>query len=79
MQTAVNAKNQYYHDRIFRGIVLANAQIPDWLEIKLTPQEIESKRQAAIEKRLEKMPELNDAIRKALEIKGHLVEVVPAK
>jgi lysophospholipase L1-like esterase len=79
VQTAVNAKNQYYHDRIFRGVVLSGAQIPDWLDIKLTPQEIEAKRKAAIETRLEKMPELNEAIRKALAIKPHMVEIVPAK
>jgi lysophospholipase L1-like esterase len=79
VQTAINAKNQYYHDRIFRGVVLANAQVPDWLDLKLTPQEIEAKRKAAIEARSEKLPELNEAIRKALMIKPHTVEIVPAK
>lgn len=79
VQAAVNAKNQYYHDRIFRGVVLSNAQIPDWLDLKLSPTEVEAKRKAAIETRMEKMPELNEAIRKALVIKAHEVEVVPAK
>src|SRR5262249_45395288 len=61
VQTAVNAKNQYYHTRIFRGVVLSNAQIPDWLDIKLSPTEVEAKRKAAIESRSEKLPELNEA------------------
>jgi lysophospholipase L1-like esterase len=76
---AVQAKNKYYHDRIFRGVVLSSAQIPDWLDIKITPQEIEAKKKAAIEKRLEKLPELDEAIRKALEMKPHEVEIVPVK
>lgn len=75
---AVKAKNQYHHDRIFRGVVLSPANIPDWLDIKLTAAEIESKRQAAIADRMTKLPELDAAIRKALETKPHQVEIVPA-
>ena len=55
------------------------AAVPDWLDIKLTPQEIEEKRKAAFEERMAKMPELDAAVRKALEMKPHTVEVVPAK
>ena len=33
---AVQAKNKYYHDRIFRGVVLAQINIPDFLDIKVT-------------------------------------------
>jgi lysophospholipase L1-like esterase len=76
---AVKAKNQYYHDRIFRGVVLSPASIPDWLDIKLTPAEIDSKRQAAIADRMAKLPELDAAIRQALEMKPHQVEVVPVE
>jgi lysophospholipase L1-like esterase len=79
VQAAVEAKNRYYHDRIFRGVVLSAPQIPDWLDIKLSPQDIETKRQAAIEDRIKKRPELNDSIVKALVIKPHTVEIVPAK
>ncbi len=74
---AVKAKNQYYHDRIFRGVVLSPANIPDWLDIKLTAAEIETKRQAAIADRMAKLPELDAAIRAALAIKSHEVEIVP--
>lgn len=74
---AVKAKNQYYHDRIFRGVVLSPANIPDWLDIKLTAAEIETKRQAAVTDRMAKLPELDAAVRQALEMKPHQVEVVP--
>ena len=65
-------------DRIFRGVVLANASIPDWLGVNLTTEEIESRRKAAIEERMAKLPELDAAIRKALTPRPHKVEIVPA-
>lgn len=76
---AVEAKNKYHHDRIFRGIVLSQAQIPDWLGLKMSPQDIDAKRKAAVEERMAKMPELDAAVKKALEIKPHTVEVTLAK
>jgi hypothetical protein len=76
---AVKAKNQYHHDRIFRGVVLSPANIPDWLDIKLSAAEIEAKRQVAIADRMAKLPEFDAAIRKALEMKPHPVEITPAK
>jgi lysophospholipase L1-like esterase len=75
---AVEAKNRFYHDRIFRGIVLSFVSIPDYLNIKLTPQEINARREAAIKERLAKLPEMDEVIRKALIIKPHLVEIAPA-
>jgi lysophospholipase L1-like esterase len=79
VKAAIEKKNLYFHDRIFRGVVLAGVQLPDWLGVKLTPQEVEQKRQTAYEERMAKMPEYDDAIRKALEMKPHTVEVVPVK
>jgi lysophospholipase L1-like esterase len=76
---AVKAKNSYYHDRIFRGIVLAQVNIPDFLDLKLKPADIEAKRRSAIEERLQKLPALDEAIRVALVLKPHLVEVVPVE
>jgi lysophospholipase L1-like esterase len=78
VKAAVEAKNKYHHDRVFRGVVLSNANVPDWLGVKLTPKDIEEKRKAAYEERMEKMPELDEAVRKTLEMKPHLVEIVPA-
>src|SRR5262249_40772478 len=76
--TAVQAKNQYYHDRIFRGVVLSQVVIPDWLDIKLPTSDVEAKRQAAISDRMTKLPELDAAIRAALIMKPHNVEIVPS-
>ena len=79
VKAAIEKKNAFHHQRIFRGVVLSNASIPDWLDIKLTPKEIEDKRQAAFEDRIAKMPELDDAVRKTLEMKPYTVEIVPVK
>ncbi len=79
VKTAIEKKNQYHHDRIFRGVVLAGVQVPDWLDLKLNQAEIERRRQAAFEERLAKMSEYDDAVRNALEMKPHTVEIVPAK
>lgn len=76
---AVKAKNKYYHDRVFRGIVLAQVSIPDFLDVKLEPAEIEAKRRAAMSERMAKLPELDAAISQALAPRSHRVEIVPAK
>jgi len=73
---AVQAKNNYYHDRIFRGVQLADVRLPEFLDIHLTPEEIEAKRHAAIAARLLKMPQYDTAIQKALVIHPHSVEIV---
>ncbi|MCE9604657.1 MAG: SGNH/GDSL hydrolase family protein [Planctomycetia bacterium] len=79
IRKAIEAKNKFYHDRIFRGIILSSVSIPDYLGIKLTPQEIESKKQAAIAERTQELPTLEAAIRKTLELKSHKVTIAPAK
>jgi lysophospholipase L1-like esterase len=75
VKAAVEAKNRYHHDRVFRGVVLAQANIPDWLGLKLSAAEIDSRRKAAFEERMARLPELDAAIRKNLEIRPHTVEV----
>jgi lysophospholipase L1-like esterase len=75
VKAAVEAKNKYHHDRIFRGVVLAQASIPDWLGLKLSAAEIDRRRKAALEERLARLPELDAAIHKALEPRPHTVEV----
>ncbi|MCE9611470.1 MAG: SGNH/GDSL hydrolase family protein [Chthoniobacter sp.] len=72
---AVRAKNQYFHDKIFHGVLRAGG-IPDFLEI--TPEMLEAKRAEAFKKRMAMMPELFDAIRKALVMQAHAVEIVPS-
>lgn len=53
--------------------------LPDWLGIKLTPDDIKAKREAAYAERIAKMPELDAAIRKACESKPHTVTIAPVK
>ncbi|HTE16790.1 MAG TPA: SGNH/GDSL hydrolase family protein [Armatimonadota bacterium] len=60
---AVFAKNKYYHDQIFRGVVLNNA-VP------------EADKSAMIDERMKGMPALETAIREALVLKPHRFEVV---
>ena len=79
VRVAVEAKNRFHHDAIFRGIVLSNVSIPEWLGLNLTPQEIESKRQTAITERLAKLPALDAEVAKALAMKANTFDIVPAK
>jgi lysophospholipase L1-like esterase len=79
VRAAIEAKNRYYHDRIFRGVVLSSAAIPDWLGIQMTSKEIEAKRESAVTERMGKLPELDDAIAASLKIKPHEVVISVAK
>lgn len=79
VKAAVEAKNRFHHDMIFRGIVLANVSIPDWLGLKFTPPEIETKRQAAMTERLAKLPALDADVAKTLAMKANTFEIVPVK
>ncbi len=71
----IKAKNDYYHHKIFRGVILAEVKIPDFLEVKV--DNVEEKRAKALKERMAKMPELFDTIKKALVIQPHQVEIVP--
>ena len=77
VKAAVEAKNKYHHDKIFRGTVLAPVSIPKWLDLSLSHDEIEAKRRAAYDKGMKKMIELDSAVQKSLEMKPQRVEVVP--
>ena len=79
MKAAVEAKNRFHHDMIFRGIVLSNVSIPEWLGLKLTPQDIEAKRQAAMTERLEKLPALDAEVAKTLKMTANTFDIVPVK
>jgi lysophospholipase L1-like esterase len=65
VKDAVVKKTNYFHDQIFS---VMRSKLP-----------LDEKAEATIKERLEKMPEYDGAIRKALEMKPHTVEVVPAK
>ena len=76
---AVNDKTNYYHDQIYSPLVLQRniAKNPDFKDV--AKEDVAKRRDALIEERMKKMPELDDAIRKALEPRAHLVEIVAAK
>jgi lysophospholipase L1-like esterase len=71
---AIHAKNQYFHDKIFRGVLLAGGA-PEFLG--MTPEVVEAKREAVFKERMGRMPELFEAIRKTLIMQSHQVEIVP--
>ena len=79
VRAAVENKNRFHHDMIFRGIVLSNVSIPEWLGLQLTPQEIEAKRQAAIAERLATLPALDAEVAKTLAMKANTFDIVPVK
>ena len=74
---ALVAKNQFHHDRIYNPFLRSPSGIPDWLDLK--PEEIESKRQAAMQKRLAQYAEMQDALRQLLTPQPHSFEIVPAQ
>jgi lysophospholipase L1-like esterase len=63
---AVNRRNEYFFTQAH--LVLRPKQLP-----------IDAATEALYEKRMAKMPELDRAVRAALQIKAHTVEVVPVK
>jgi len=58
--TAVKNKNKYFHDQVFRGVVLSKKNDPELYA-----------------ERMQKMPELDAAVRQALEMRPHTVSIVP--
>jgi len=74
---AVEAKNRYFHERIFRGVTLAACSIPDFVENgKELTEKINAQRASAFTQRMAEMPKYDEAIRKALIIEPHSVELV---
>jgi lysophospholipase L1-like esterase len=72
---AVKAKTDYFHDQIFRGVMLAGGKSPALKDV--APDQVEAQRKKLFEERMQKMPELDAAIRAALEMRPYDVEVVP--
>ena len=70
---AINAKNSYFHDRIF-GSVLRAGGVPEFMGISL--DQVEAKRLEVFNERMKKMPEFFAAIRKARMIQAHKVEII---
>jgi lysophospholipase L1-like esterase len=77
VKAAVEAKNRFHHDMIFRGIVLSGT--PEWIYSVMPREELEAKKQKVIADRLAKVAELDAVVAKTLIMKPHSVEVLPAK
>ena len=77
VRTAVENKNRFHHDSIFRGIVLSN--VPEWIYSVMPRDELEAKKKALIEERLAKLPALDTEVAKALVMKSNTFDLVPVK
>ena len=76
---AVNDKTNYYHGQIYSPLILQRniASNPDFKDV--AKEDVAKHRDKLIAERMQKMPELDAAIRKALEPRPHLVEIVAVK
>jgi lysophospholipase L1-like esterase len=77
---AIEAKTNFYHGKIYSPLVLGrsvNAKNPDFKDV--AKEDFQKHRETLIAERMQKMPEYDAAIRKALEPRSHLVEIAPAK
>jgi hypothetical protein len=76
---AVTDKTNYYHDQIYSPLVLGR-NIAKNADFKDVPKDgVQKRRQELIDTRMEKMPGLDAAIRKALEPRAHQVEIARTK
>jgi len=77
VKLAVENKNRFHHDMIFRGVVLSN--VPEWVTSIIPRDELEAKKKKLIEERLAQLPALDAEIAKALVMKANTFEIVPSK
>jgi lysophospholipase L1-like esterase len=76
---AITDKTNYYHGQIYSPLVLGRnfAKNPDFKDV--AKEDVEKRKQALIAERMQRMPELDTAIRKALAPRAHVVEITTAK
>ena len=77
VRAAVENKNRFHHDAIFRGIVLTG--VPSWVHEIIPAAELEAKKQQLIQKRLAEIPALDAEVVKSLVMKPNTFEIVPIK
>jgi len=76
VKEAVENKNRYHHDQIFRGIVLTG--VPDWVYAAVPREELEAKKKDLIDQRLQKVAELDATVTETLTMQPHQFEIVKA-
>lgn len=74
---AVKNKTNYFHDEIFRGLLLANLKSPAFKDVP--PGEFESRRTSLYEERMKRMSEFDQAIDKARAPQAYLVDILPVR
>ena len=74
---AIQKKNQFHHDAIFRGIVLSN--VPSWVSKAVPSDKLEEAKQAAIAEELAKLATMDVEVAQTLAMKANVFEVVPVK
>jgi lysophospholipase L1-like esterase len=77
VRAAVEKKNKFHHDMIFRGVVLSD--VPDWIYGAVSREAVEVQRKAVVEERLAELAALDAEIANALIMKANTFEVVPVR
>ena len=76
VKEAVENKNRYHHDQIFRGIVLTG--VPEWIYSVVPRAQLEEKKNALVNERLEKVAQLDVQVAESLKMQAHYFEIVNA-
>ena len=76
VKEAVENKNRYHHDQIFRGIVLTG--VPEWIYSVVPREQLEEKKNALVNERLEKVAQLDVEVAESLKMQAHYFEIVNA-
>ncbi len=76
VKEAVENKNRYHHDQIFRGIVLTG--VPEWIYSVVPREQLEEKKNALVNERLEKVAQLDVEVAESLKMQQHYFEIVNA-
>ena len=76
VKEAVENKNRYHHDQIFRGIVLTG--VPEWIYSVVPREQLEEKKNALVNERLEKVAQLDVEVAESLKMQTHYFEIVNA-
>jgi lysophospholipase L1-like esterase len=77
VRAAVESKNRFHHDMIFRGIVLSN--VPEWVYSAIPRDQLDAKKKTIIEERLAKLPALDAEVAKTLVMKANTFDIVPSQ
>jgi hypothetical protein len=77
VREAIEKKNKFHHDAIFRGIVLSN--VPGWVYTAVSREKLEEAKQAAVAEQLARLPAMDAEVIQALVMNANLFEIVPVK